>query len=170
MGKWKVIPVEAGCTCYAFKPFSARGLISSHTSCSGCPEGISAETEFRNAHRECLYCQSSPASHGASGTRPGWQSDCSSLPHSRLPSQWTSFPAVAEPAGTVSPPESRAPRNSACQTAVRSEAKARPAVIEPTSGTSGLRCTGSWSGTSFATLLLPKQPSVCCIDQSNPQP
>src|SRR5678809_1597911 len=38
----------------------------------------------------------------------------------------------------------------------------------PTSGPSGRRCSTCVCGTSSATLLLPTQWSVCCIDQLNP--
>src|SRR5678816_703124 len=50
----------------------------------------------------------------------------------------------------------------------RSGAASSLASSVPTSGPSGRRCSTCVCGTSSATLLLPTQWSVCCIDQLNP--
>ena len=52
----------------------------------------------------------------------------------------------------------------------RSDAASNLASIAPTSGPSGRLCNTCVCGTSSATLLLPTQSSVCCIDPLNPPP
>jgi len=56
------------------------------------------------------------------------------------------------------------------QRGTRSGARTRPTASDPTSAPSGCPCSRSSSCASSATLLLPMQLSVCCIDHMNPRP
>jgi len=56
------------------------------------------------------------------------------------------------------------------RTAAQSSEGIRRAASDPTSGISDFPYSGFSSDASYATLLLPAQSSVCCIDRLKPPP
>src|SRR5258708_12494801 len=68
----------------------------------------------------------------------------------------------------LSQPESLVPMNGSDQKAGRSSGEIRPSASVPTSALSGPRCNKSGVAVSSATLPLPAQSLVCCINRLNP--